>query len=79
MTPDQKNRLKTAAEKAAASAATAARSASGWRKWLYIAAAIAAAAAAIFLSTGCSASYTQTPGNIAAAVRIIPLSPAETK
>lgn len=79
MTPDQKSRLKNAAEKAATSAATAARTATGWRKWLYIAAAIAAAGAALFLSTSCAAAYTQTPGNISAAVRILPLTPDESK
>lgn len=79
MNPEDRTQLSDRLTAAAKKSATAARTATGWRKWLYIAAAIAAAGSALFLSTSCAAAYTQTPGNISAAVRILPLTPNEYK
>jgi hypothetical protein len=48
------------ASRAAAHANREAKASSGWKKWLYVAAAIVAGAVAFFTATGCTASYTQS-------------------
>lgn len=59
MTDEQKSKLNAAANKAAAAAADKARAATGWKKWLYFAAAVIAGAVAVFTMTGCAGVYSQ--------------------
>lgn len=67
-----KNDLNTTAQKIANSANKKAQASTGWKKWLYAAAAILAAAVAFFTATGCTASYSQTAaGDISATVTIV--------
>ena len=72
MTNDQKNSLHSAAEKTAAAAADKARAASGWKKWLYFLAAIAAAGVALFTATGCAAAIRQTADGFNGLIVILP-------
>lgn len=72
MTEDRKNKLNTAASKLAASAAEKAKIATGWKKWLWFAAAIIAAGVALFTTTGCAAGFEQTTNRTAAAIIILP-------
>lgn len=63
------------ASRAAAHANREAKASTGWKKWLYAAAAIIAGAVAWF-TTGCTASYTQTAaGDISAKVTIVEPQP----
>lgn len=76
MTEEQKAQLKanlhTGASRVANSANAKAKSATGWRKWLYAAAAIIAGAVAFFTATACTASYSQTAaGDISATVTVV--------
>lgn len=67
-----KNDLNSAAQKIATSANKKAQTSTGWKKWLYAAAAILAAAVAFFTATGCTATYSQTAaGDISATVTIV--------
>ena len=67
-----KNTLNSTASKIATAANTKAKSATGWRKWLYAAAAIIAGAVAFFTATACTASYSQTAaGDISATVTVV--------
>ena len=71
-----KNDLNSAAQKIATNANQKAKTASGWKKWLYAAVAILAGAVAFFTATGCTATYSQTAsGDIAATVTVV--QPAE--
>ena len=71
-----KNDLNATAQKIANSANKKAETATGWKKWLYAAAAILAAAVAFFTASGCTATYSQTAaGDISANVTIV--QPAE--
>ena len=66
------NTLNSTASKIAAAANTKAKTATGWRKWLYAAAAIIAGAVAFFTATACTASYSQTAaGDISATVTVV--------
>ena len=64
MTEQQKAQIKadlhSGAARVASKANSKAKAATGWRKWVYAAAAIIAGAVAFFTATGCTASYTQT-------------------
>lgn len=64
MTEQQKSQIKadlhSGAARVAANANRKAKAATGWRKWVYAAAAIIAGAVAFFTATGCTASYTQS-------------------
>lgn len=73
MTPEQKTKINAAAEKAAAAAAAKAKTATGWKKWLYFAAAIAAGAVMVFTMTGCIAGFSQTPETTMFHVAILPV------
>ncbi len=80
MTEEQKEQVKatlySGASRVAAKANSKAKVASGWRRWLYAAAAILAAAVAFFTASGCTATYSQTAsGDISANVTIV--QPAE--
>lgn len=67
-----KNTLNSTASKIATSANAKAKSATGWKKWLYAAAAIIAGAVAFFTATACTASYSQTAaGDISATVTVV--------
>ena len=67
-----KNDLNATAQKIANSANKKAKTATGWKKWLYAAAATLAAAVAVFTATGCTASYSQSAaGDISATVTIV--------
>lgn len=67
-----KNTLNSTASKIASTANTKAKSATGWRKWLYAAAAIIAGAVAFFTATACTATYSQTAaGDISATVTVV--------
>lgn len=67
-----KTALNSTATKIAAAANTKAQTATGWKKWLYAAAAILAGAVAFFTATACTASYSQTAaGDIAATVTVV--------
>lgn len=67
-----KTALNYTATKIAAAANTKAKNATGWKKWLYAAAAIIAGAVAFFTATACTASYSQTAaGDISATVTIV--------
>ena len=72
MTNQQKNSLHSAAEKTAAAAADKARTATGWKKWLYFLAAIAAAGVALFTATGCAAAVRQTADGFNGLIVILP-------
>lgn len=79
MTEQQKAQLKadlhSGAARVAKNANEKAKTATGWRKWLYVAAAVIAGAVAWF-TTGCTASYTQTAaGDISAKVTIVEPQP----
>jgi hypothetical protein len=76
MTEQQKSQIKaelhTGASRVATTANAKAKTATGWKKWLYAAAAIIAGAVAFFTATACTASYSQTAsGDIAAKVTIV--------
>jgi len=80
MTEEEKKKLTEAlherAENAAKTANSAAKAASGWRRWVYAAVAIIAGAVAFFSATGCTASYTQSAsGDISANVTIVTPGP----
>lgn len=67
-----KKDLNATAQKIATSANKKAQTSTGWKKWLYAAAAILAAAVAFFTATGCTASYSQSAaGDISATVTIV--------
>lgn len=67
-----KTALNSTASKIATAANAKAKSATGWRKWLYAAAAIIAGAVAFFTATACTASYSQTAaGDISATVTVV--------
>lgn len=71
-----KNDLNATAQKIATSANKKAQTSTGWKKWLYAAAAILAAAVAFFTTTGCTASYTQSAsGDISATVTVVEPQP----
>ena len=72
MNQEQKNKINAAASKAAATAAEKAKMATGWKKWLWFAAAIIAAGVALFTTTGCAAGFEQTSDRTAAAIIILP-------
>ena len=74
MESSQKNKISAAATSAAVKAAGKARSATGWKKWLYFAAAIAAAGIALFTATGCIAGFTQTADSTSGIIVILPAS-----
>ena len=76
MTEQQKAQIKanlhTGASRVATSANAKAKSATGWKKWLYATAAIIAGAVAFFTATACTASYSQTAaGDISATVTVV--------
>ena len=76
MTEEQKAQIKSdmhsGASRVAASCNQKAKTATGWKKWLYAALAIIAGAIAFFTTTGCTASYTQSAsGDIAATVTLV--------
>lgn len=80
MTDEQKAQVKadlhSGAARVAANANSKAKSATGWRRWVYAALAIVAAAVAFFTASGCTATYSQTAsGDISANVTIV--QPAE--
>lgn len=52
--------LHSGAARVAANANTKAKTATGWRRWVYAAVAIVAGAVAFFTATGCTATYTQS-------------------
>lgn len=75
MTEEQKAQIKSdlhsGASRVAASCNQKAKTATGWKKWLYAIAAVLAGAVAWF-TTGCTASYTQSAsGDIAATVTLV--------
>lgn len=77
MTDEQKARIKadlhSRAARVAKTTVEKAKTATGWKKWLLVAAAIVAAAVAWF-TTGCTASYSQTAsGDIAYTARVFPV------
>ena len=71
MNETQKNKLNTAAGKLAASAAEKAKIATGWKKWLWFAAAIIAAGVALFTTTGCAIGFEQTADRTAGLIAIL--------
>lgn len=77
MTDEQKAQIKadlhSGAARVAKSTAEKAKTATGWRKWLFVAAAIVAAAVAWF-TTSCTASYSQTAaGDIEYEAHVFPV------
>lgn len=74
MDTSQKNKISAAAKTAAVKAADKARTSTGWKKWLYFAAAIAAAGIALFTATGCMAGFTQTADSTSGLIVILPAS-----
>lgn len=77
MTDEKKAKIKadlhSGAARVAKSTAEKAKTATGWKKWLLVAAAIVAAAVAWF-TTGCTASYSQTAsGDIEYTGRVFPV------
>lgn len=67
-----KANLHSGAARVASTANAKAKSATGWKKWLYAAAAIIAGAVAFFTATACTASYSQTAaGDISATVTVV--------
>lgn len=80
MTEQQKAQVKadlhSGASRVAAKANSKAKEAAGWRRWVYAAVAIVAAAVAFFTATGCTATYTQSAsGDISANVTIVTPEP----
>lgn len=73
MEQDRKEKLSAAAQAAAVKAADKARTATGWKKWLYFAAALIAAGIALFTATGCAAGFVQTEDKTAGLILILPL------
>jgi hypothetical protein len=73
MDQDRKKELSAAAQAAAVKAADKARTATGWKKWLYFAAALIAAGIALFTATGCAAGFVQTEDKTAGIILILPL------
>lgn len=76
MTEHQKSQIKadlhTGAARVASTANAKAKSATGWRRWLYAILAIIAGAVAFFTATACTASYAQTAaGDISATVTVV--------
>lgn len=71
MNEEHKNKVNAAAKKAAEVAADKARTADGWRKWLWFAAAIIAAGVALFTTTGCAACFEQTADRTAGLIVIL--------
>lgn len=76
LTEQQKAKIKadlhSGAAKVASKANAKAKSATGWKKWLYAASAIIAGAVAFFTATACTASYSQTAaGDISATVTVV--------
>lgn len=76
LTEQQKSQIKanlhSGASRVASNANAKAKSATGWRKWVYAALAIIAGAVAFFTATACTASYSQTAaGDIAATVTVV--------
>lgn len=61
MNEEQKNRIHVAAGKHAAAAVEKAKTSTGRKKWLYIAAAAIAATIAAFTLPSCAAAFSQTP------------------
>lgn len=77
MTEEQKAQIKadlhSGAARVAKSTAEKAKTATGWKKWLWAAGAIIAAAVAWF-TTGCTASYSQSAvGDIEYEARVFPV------
>ena len=77
MTEEQKAQVKanlhSGAARVAKSTAEKAKTATGWRKWLFVAAAIVAAAVAWF-TAGCTASYSQSAaGDIEYEAHVFPV------
>lgn len=71
-----KKDLNATAQKIATAANKKAQASTGWKKWLYAAASILAAAVAFFTTTGCTASYTQSAsGDISATVTVVEPQP----
>ena len=75
-TEQQKAQLKanlhTGASRVASAANTKAKTATGWRKWVYAALAVIAGAVAFFTATACTATYSQTAaGDISATVTVV--------
>lgn len=67
-----KTALNSTASKIATAANAKAKIATGWKKWIYAAAAIIAGAVAFFTATACTASYSQTAaGDISATVTVV--------
>lgn len=66
MTEEKKNEVKKqvheVASKGASKAATAAKRATGWKKWLLTALAVLLAGLAVFTQVQCTTSYTQSAG-----------------
>ena len=73
MNQEQKNKLTAAAQQAAVKAADKARTSTGWRKWLYFLAALAAAGIALFTASSCAAGFVQTEDKTAGIILILPL------
>lgn len=73
MEQDRKEKLSAAAQAAAMRAANKARTATGWKKWLYFAASLIAAGIALFAATGCAAGFVQTEDKTAGLILILPL------
>lgn len=73
MEQERKERLSAAAQAAAVKAADKARTATGWKKWLYFAAAIIAAGIALFTATGCAAGFVHTDDKTAGIILILPI------
>lgn len=76
LTEQQKAQFKTdlhsGAARVAATANEKAKSAKGWRKWVYATLAFIAGAVAFFTATACTASYSQTAaGDISATVTVV--------
>lgn len=76
LTDQQKSQIKanlhSGASRVASTANAKAKSATGWRKWVYAALAIIAGAVAFFTATSCTASYSQTAaGDISATVTVV--------
>lgn len=67
-----KTALNSTASKIATAATAKAKSATGWRKWVYAALAVIAGAVAFFTATACTATYSQTAaGDISATVTVV--------
>lgn len=80
MTEQQKAQIKadlhSGAARVAANANSKAKTATGWKKWLYAIAAVLAGAVAFFTTTGCTASYTQSAaGDITFSATVVEPAP----